>query len=722
MKKNFSIILALCLICFLFAHNATYGDAFKWVRIGKLWVKVLDNGHQSQSNGNNMASYWFAPTYTNFFRGASTRWASLNWKDETGTVWPIKLSGGGHDVSDESQNMFALPDAEEITIHRYFRYKPPTIVLDGHTINDPFPQAGDEVAPTKIIGTADVMIESNIRVWMGIDIRQRVFFWSQKNHDDYAIWEFKMTNTGNVDRDATVELPNQTLTGLYFSREMQFFVNSGRREWSSWEAGKPGDSLRIMYNYPNRDAADAYDRFGNLNTANGYLRGPQYGGEAMLYVQKSATDPTDDPTKPGTYYIRGPDDLMFSCGDEERPPSEYPIVYAVYQNGYNAYIPQPRVTPMMQGTYPGLHIDLPFDQRGKQWIQDYADWWFWHAVVGNASGPYTLGPGQSITVAWAAVGGSISQAKAWEIARGWKSQTLQPPPGMVFGTSVNNRIDNLPPQYKLYPALYKADSYSNEINNWAKDCWVATGKDSLFRNALNAKWAYQNINNVPTGPPPPSIEVESRPDNVLITWGNESESASDLAGYNIYRAIPTVDSVIYRCIKTVGKDIHSYEDRTAQRGIGYAYAVTAFDDGTSNLADYNGKKEVLESSMFLTQTAQTSTGRMAVLTRPPKTISDVRVVPNPFSLRAIDMQFTGQQDKIMFLNLPPICTIKIYSESGDLVKTLEHTNMSGDESWGNLTEEFSVTKTGQVIVSGIYIALIETPDGKKNIVKFAVVR
>ena len=37
-------------------------------------------------------------------------------------------------------------------------------------------------------------------------------------------------------------------------------------------------------------------------------------------------------------------------------------------------------------------------------------------------------------------------------------------------------IYNLPPPWKKFPELYE-----NDENNWAKDCWIATGKDSLFQ-------------------------------------------------------------------------------------------------------------------------------------------------------------------------------------------------------------------------------------------------
>jgi hypothetical protein len=68
-----------------------------------------------------------------------------------------------------------------------------------------------------------------------------------------------------------------------------------------------------------------------------------------------------------------------------------------------------------------------------------------------------------------------------------------------------------------------------------------------------------------------------------------------------------------------------------------------------------------------------------------------RVVPNNprriglviVNLSANAMQFSTTPDKIMFVNLPPVCTIKIYSENGNLVKTILHSDGKSDEQWGD---------------------------------------
>ena len=86
-------------------------------------------------------------------------------------------------------------------------------------------------------------------------------------------------------------------------------------------------------------------------------------------------------------------------------------------------------------------------------------------------------------------------------------------------------------------------------------------------------------------------------------------------------------------------------------------------------------------------------------------LSDIRVVPNPWNIKARNIQFgttdPTTRDRLGFYNLPPICKIKIYTELGDLVATIDHTNGSGDDYWQSLTS------SRQVVVSGLYIAYFE---------------
>ncbi len=96
----------------------------------------------------------------------------------------------------------------------------------------------------------------------------------------------------------------------------------------------------------------------------------------------------------------------------------------------------------------------------------------------------------------------------------------------------------------------------------------------------------------------------------------------------------------------------------------------------------------------------------------------IRVVPNPFNVSASPnvLRYPGEPNQIAFLNIPPECTIKIYTELGQLIKTLQHTNGSGDEYWD------CTTSSNQIVVSGVYIVVFQTPKGQTAIKKFVVIR
>jgi hypothetical protein len=89
-------------------------------------------------------------------------------------------------------------------------------------------------------------------------------------------------------------------------------------------------------------------------------------------------------------------------------------------------------------------------------------------------------------------------------------------------------------------------------------------------------------------------------------------------------------------------------------------------------------------------------------------LSAIRVVPNPYNIKTRNIQFGTNDpttlDRLGFYNLPPICKIKIYTELGDLVATIDHTNGSGDDYWQSLTS------SRQVVVSGLYIAYFEVTE------------
>ena len=154
--------------------------------------------------------------------------------------------------------------------------------------------------------------------------------------------------------------------------------------------------------------------------------------------------------------------------------------------------------------------------------------------------------------------------------------------------------------------------------------------------------------------------------------------------------------------------VHTFDDTTALRGRNYYYYVVSKDDGSRNDVSPGVP---LVSSKYLTMT-----NTPAQLKRPAnQDLAEIRVVPNPYN-RAANAFGTVTRDRLAFYGLPGVCTIKIFTERGDLVQTLNHDDGSGDQLWDSLTS------SKQIIVSGLYIAVFQTPDGRSAFRKFIVVR
>jgi hypothetical protein len=106
---------------------------------------------------------------------------------------------------------------------------------------------------------------------------------------------------------------------------------------------------------------------------------------------------------------------------------------------------------------------------------------------------------------------------------------------------------------------------------------------------------------------------------------------------------------------------------------------------------------------------------------------EVMVYPNPYR---IDAGYSANQyeeggnygRRIRFVNLPPRCTIRIYTLDGDLVRTIEHDR---DENALDATyDEWDlISRNTQAVVSGIYLFSVEDKDnGDNQVGKFVIIK
>ncbi|MGE5497283.1 MAG: hypothetical protein ACM3Q2_04400 [Syntrophothermus sp.] len=99
----------------------------------------------------------------------------------------------------------------------------------------------------------------------------------------------------------------------------------------------------------------------------------------------------------------------------------------------------------------------------------------------------------------------------------------------------------------------------------------------------------------------------------------------------------------------------------------------------------------------------------------------IYVVPNPYVAYSISEDpgrtATKRGDReLQFRNLPPKCTIRIYTLTGELVDTIEKDDLSSSASWNLLSRE------GMRIAYGVYIYHVDAPGAGEKIGRFAVIK
>ena len=559
----------------------------------------------------------------------------------------------------------------------------PIVYVDGNDINAPYRSEIDAIDPNQI---PDRIVTNVVNTSMGVTMTRRILAFSQQYHDNYFIKEFTFKNTGYVNA-TTNKVLNKTIKGFRFgfgirysvSREGAFRVadgqDYGKHTWVTrrgenyaqhandalTEASPIPQWLRAGYAWCGQSVNNTFDNIGGpYRTGDGRLCAVQFAGIVTLHVDKSASDKTDDPAQPNT--------LGWHAGDT-----------------------YPSLGDMSVGTLP-FHIDMykmlsgipykglgsPTERFDETYMATKPDPWIVHGDGGGTNlwinyGPFDLAPGDSVVIVVAEGVSGLNRDAAYKIGSRWK---------MAY----DNSSDNGPFTMPSGQSTTNKDTY--------KDAWVYTGRDSIMLTFSRAKRNYDLGYNIPQAPlPPPLVNIVSGGDRITLNWeSSPSSTDAGFGGYKIFRAVGKPDTT-YDEIASVGANVSRYEDVSPQRGFSYYYYVSAFSDGSKNNTGGPNPAGMLMSSRFYTKTNQPAYLRR----KAGETINSIRIVPNPYNIAAKDLQYTGEPDKIMFLNIPGHCTINIYTENGELINTISHEDGSGDQAWN------SVTSSRQVVVSGIYI-------------------
>ncbi|MDZ7261912.1 MAG: hypothetical protein ONB05_07400 [candidate division KSB1 bacterium] len=157
---------------------------------------------------------------------------------------------------------------------------------------------------------------------------------------------------------------------------------------------------------------------------------------------------------------------------------------------------------------------------------------------------------------------------------------------------------------------------------------------------------------------------------------------------------------------------HVFVDRNLINGLTYYYAVTAYDSGS------------VVWGVPPLECARIFGGPNVVAVTPQApaaaNLDRVAVVPNPYVAASIlDTPSDGSQRRVDFIHLPKECTIRIYTLTGEHVRTIEHHathSYEGSESWNLQNED------GLDVAPGIYLYHVEAPGVGEKVGRIAVVK
>jgi hypothetical protein len=765
----------------LFLANVAFAQVSKTIDVGRLEAVVFDDGIQSTTNKpmshiiyprGSLVTLWDYVNTTTYMpggimRNAGTLVGHRNWTDTTGRFWPYHISGhcNRESFGPGDPYQFSVPDELGYTIHRYYRYPPPQIVIDGMHVEKPFPTIGDEVAPEKMWGSADLMIECHYRLSNGLDVYQRNLAWSQPDHDDYIVWDLTFVNTGNTDRDEDIELQDQTLDSVVIMKHYEGIPNGGMYPYGSWcgvtedqnarlSYPQDDDSLRMSYYALSRKAGHDYDPYGgkceiawagNPDSING----TRWPGHVTLFAPRNTSVPqthpisdiaaSNDPAQPSMYSTIEDFGSYLSYLQDLVDTSDFRIPYRCMRKGIWGY----EDTTIAENTA-AQHMNLLYDvydttaTGAKTWYDIPQDriqeldpnlghyeartlpYYDFSTQPKFSIGPYNMAFGDTIRFVFAVAVGSIDPKGALLLGRKYSRGDARNFEWLaeMDSAEIREEYTNRDPVAEIYGEIDPSTIWrGGGLNAMAKDYVVATGRDSLFISGMRAQRNFNSNYNIPASPAPPSVfEVWSRPDAIELSWSYEAGyEPSDLAGFKIYRAqggtkfTITADSTItgeWEMIDSVGPDENSLNDvEGITSGFDYYYCITAISSSG------------IESGKWLTMTKEPFAARLT--DQPKPDLDSVAIVPNPMNVRE-DNGFPESEHKIIFKNLPGECTIRIFTESGELVRTIEHTDGSGSAFWQD--QWYLTTANNQRPASGLYIAHIQMESGEWTTRKFLIVR
>ncbi|HTX99811.1 MAG TPA: hypothetical protein VMG09_07305 [Bacteroidota bacterium] len=559
------------------------------------------------------------------------------------------------------------------------------------------------------------MITATWNTDMGVTVTRRSYVWSYPGCQDFIIYDYTFKNTGimvsTLSSVVVPGFPQQTLSGLYFVFHSGISV-----------------STKSQLNWSSTLTAIQAGAFGWGGTKDGYPFHDYYhieGGNTLVY--STNINGGGSPNNADLFPPKNIADVRARFGNELQSPAAFGwlALYAspLTKGGSPRATPKPdvlRVDSHKGGKLQGQSLDLENFVPGKfpnQRFYVFATTPDTQVALGNTGhrfnfytfsyGPYTMAPGDSLRFVVAEISGVMDYN----------------------------------------------DVVAGDPNHHFPDSTIAAIRRNadLARNAV--KWGIGAVVNgipiaaqvPPPPPPPPCVAVNASlgldTPAVAVTWTKVAENtafpdgagnpwfdgATDVDGYRIYRSsdfqysgdgilpafrgaawtqIADIPRAAFASIFDNAENKYSWLDKSVKFGLRYGYYVSAYRLQPKTWVSSNGSQV-----SGLPELASSDVNRSLPVTPAPGPVSSLNVfaAPNPYVYGDPRRTFGSSNPyAIEFRNLPEKATIRIYTLSGDLVRTLQHApdvagNVYGSESWDQKTD------SGLLVAPGLYIYHVQ-PD------------
>jgi hypothetical protein len=655
----------------LFLFGSLYSQTFNYKELtrGKMWARIWNTSAVGQPTLGGEEFYKY--DYPGHLLGAN-RWDHYGMCEWSGYMAWAEVDGVG--------KPFRVCMAYDPNPQYISAVQNTSLIKNYNLTNPTFPAE-------EIVTGANEMVE------YGVQMHFRAMAWSYPKYDDFIIYEYTFINTGshaitNFRFAPTFELSiAQPIGGFWADDDLYewdiehgaFYFHDGRY-WNSEEQ----EYVEYQYGLTQSDLGDPAD-LGAPTAINHEFQSPQY-FTAYWLAKPEKSDPTEhdhmnivDKANLNQQWNRVQDDPLNDTPELGIDPPENFLTALTYDQ------PLPLTT---EDGSPIVPLPDWAEQRERGDYERQIDYLF-------TTGPYEISPGDTLEFAMVVACGMMDYARV------------------------------------------AAGGLENEAH-------LIDGRDSLWANVDAAIELYGRNYALPHPPPTPtdgmnSLMITSGPGEIKVQWPPISDTyvdpdygVNDLAGYRIYRS--TFRNVgPWNLVKTITatevddyleNGFVTYLDEDVEVGVGYYYGVTSFDTGHNS--PWPQDMSVTSFPSLESGLVNANSEPVYANTPPTDDLDQVRVYPNPFKQHS-QLRGQGERYRLEFVNIPSVCTIRIYTLDGDLVQTIKHDDGSGDESWGSRTlGDYQVNRFLQYVAPGIYLFHVESHvtghEGESKVGKFVIIK